>query len=181
MSTTRLVICYLAALVLANLLVFHAGQVALLFTGLVLVPFDFAVRVRLQEAWAGVGLWGRLAGLMVVGGILTVVTVPGSHRIALASVSAFLVGSAAGAIVYAALEAYGRTLARFSSLAVMAIADSLVFPNLAFDAVSQGLIVGQAVMKWAISSAIVYFKLLEEEGPRETKSATTGHCRNARQ
>lgn len=161
MNTTTLVTCYLIVLVLANLLVFHAGQVALLVTAVALVPFDFAVRVRLQELWAGVGLWSRLAALMVVGGILTVLTVPGSEQIALASVSAFLIGSAAGAICYAALESAGPWAARFSSLAVMAMADSIVFPTLAFEEVSQALIVGQALTKWTVSSAVVYFKLLE--------------------
>ena len=164
MSTRALVVVYLAVLVAANIAVYLTGQAALLLTGLVLVPFDFAVRVRLQEAWAGRGLWLRLFALMIGGGILTVVTLPNAHQVALASVTAFACGSILGAVAYAAIARRRVTWARAVSLATMAAVDSIVFPLLAFDQVSIWLMIGQFAMKWAVSWAVVAFGILEGRG-----------------
>lgn len=151
MSTRLLVVSYLIILVCANLAVYVTGQVALLLTGLILVPFDFAIRVRLQEAWTGPGLWGRLLALMVAGGLLTVLALPDAHQVALASVAAFAAGSLLGAWTYAAVLHWRSSWARICSLAAMAAIDSVVFPLLAFESVSGWLMAGQFIMKWTAS------------------------------
>jgi uncharacterized PurR-regulated membrane protein YhhQ (DUF165 family) len=135
-------------LVLANLMVFKTGQAALLLTGLILVPFDFAVRIQLQERWARSGVWIRLILLMVVGGVLTVLILPDARWVAIASVSAFVASSLAGALVYALLAHHEKRLARIASIGSMAALDSIVFPLLAFPEVSTGLMLAQCAMKW---------------------------------
>ena len=149
--TLVLVAAYLVALVLANLLIFQMGQVALLVTGLLLVPFDFAIRVRLQEAWAGPQLWVRLLGLMLAGGVLTILALPDAGQVALASVSAFAGGSIMGALAYTGMSRWWRALARPCALGVMSAVDSMIFPMIAFEQVSVGLMVGQFFMKWLVS------------------------------
>jgi hypothetical protein len=155
MTTPVLIAIYLAVLVAANLVVYTTGQVALLLTGLVLVPLDFSIRVRLQEAWSGPGLWLRLAVLMVAGGGLTILVLPDASQVALASVSAFAAGSLLGAVVYAAALRWRTTVARGCSLGAMAAIDSVVFPMLAFEQVSGWLMVGQFLMKWLASGVFL--------------------------
>ena len=165
MSTTSLVIAYLIVLVIANLIVFNFGQLALVLTSVLLIPFDFAVRVRLQELWQGSGLWIRLLGLMLLGGILTILTVPASRYIATASVTAFFLSSLLGAVAYEAAKSYPvrRLRPRSYSLGVMALVDSVVFPLLAFEEVSAALVVTQFLLKWLISDAIIYSEILESK------------------
>lgn len=160
MSTRELVGLYLLALMIANALVFGVGQVALLATSLALIPFDFAVRVRLQERWQGPRLWLRLFGLMVAGGLLTLAVLPEAGRVAAASVIAFLCSSALGAWVYQDLKPFSAEHARWWSLGAMAVADSFLFPWIAFQSVMWWLVGLQCVTKWIVSWGIIHSRVL---------------------
>lgn len=169
MSMQLLVTLYLIALVMANLLITHYGQLALLVTSVTLIPFDYAVRVRLQELWIGAQLWVRVSFLIGAGSILTVLTVPGSGRVALASVTAFAGGVLVGVWSYTYARLYcSLELTRLISLAWMAAADSVLFSYLAFDDVDGWVLISQVIMKWLVSSAIVLSRVLEHGGSHET-------------
>jgi hypothetical protein len=175
MSTPLLVVSYLVVLVIANLLVTQGGQAVLLVTAVLLIPFDFAVRIRLQERWTGLHLWSRMAALIVVGGILTILTVPGSRTIASASVAAFVASSVVGAVVYA------YTRARMWSVGAMAAIDSILFPLLAFTSVSVTLMVVQCALKWSASLVMLTLPLFAQEAPYATKNETSRHHPDLRQ
>lgn len=156
MRTTGLVFLYLGILMLANILVWLFGQPVLVITASLLVPFDFAIRTVLQERWDDSYLWIRLFSLMVVGGLLTVLVFPAAHHVAMASVTAFIASSLAGAVMYRLIWSRDRQWsARAGSLAVMASMDSIVFPLLAFDHVTILLMIFQASIKWVVSFAVI--------------------------
>ncbi len=158
MTTPVLVALYLVALAVANLTVFALGQPALLLTALVLVPLDFAVRVRLQERWRRqrLLLWVNMTALTVAGGWLAYVIAPDSSRIVYAGVVAFLMSATLGSLVYEAIRQDGSAWdARVGCVGVMACADTALFTYLAFDQISVLMLVGQIVMKWIVAYALL--------------------------
>lgn len=164
MKTWILVGCYLGALLGANLLASRYGQAALPIAAALLIPFDFAVRIRLQQRWRHqvAGLWLRMLALTVCGGVLSYAVDPESQRIALAGTLSFVTSSLLGTFAYEATwhelraakpdPAFEATLA---SLGVMALADSILFPVLAFDDVLVPLVLTQFVVKWVVSGGLV--------------------------
>lgn len=154
---------YLAIIVVANLLVYFFGQPVLVVTAVALVPVDFAIRTRLQERWKDDRMWIRLLLLLMAGGVLTVLTTPNAHRVAIASVSAFSVSSLCGTIIYASLSC-AKPWRRAWSLTGMALADSVVFPWIAFDVVSSSLIMIQAACKAIVSIGVMRMAWLERRG-----------------
>lgn len=166
MTTGVLVACYLGALLGANLLAMQFGQAALPVTAALLIPFDFAVRVRLQQRWRHqvAGLWLRMLALTVCGGLLSYVIDPESQRIALSGTVSFITSSLLGTFTYEVAMKIEPALpprdqafdATMCSLAVMALADSVLFPVLAFDAVVLPLVLTQFVVKWVVSAGLVW-------------------------
>ncbi len=152
-----LVYLYLAIIVVANILVSWFGQPILLLTALVLIPVDFVIRTYLQERWTTDdpwNLWLRLLLLLTAGAFLTVISVAGTGRIAVASLLAFIASSLTGAMVYSFTEGH-QEQRRTYSLISMSIVDSIIFPIVAFSEVSWLLIIAQAAMKSLVSVTII--------------------------
>ncbi len=140
---------YVAAICTANLTVAAFGPAATPVNAFLLIGLDLALRDRLHDLWAGRGLWPRMLAMIVAAGLLSWAVNPAAGRIALASLVAFVVASGVDAAVYHALR--GRPFLQRSngSNAAGALADSLLFPTLAFGSLLPGIIALQFVAKLA--------------------------------
>jgi uncharacterized PurR-regulated membrane protein YhhQ (DUF165 family) len=108
----------------------------------------------LHEAWGAAGdehglttLTRNMAVLIVAGGVLSFLLNRASGRIAAASCLAFAAAGAADTAVYQQLRRRSyRVRANGSNLAA-ALADSLIFPAVAFGSFLPGLVLGQWAAK----------------------------------
>ena len=132
----------------ANLLVARYGQAALPFTAFVLIPFDLVTRDVLHEHWRGRLLWVRMAMLIGTGSVLTAFLSRKSEQVALASFLAFAASGIVNAAVYHLLDRWARLMKMNVSNLFAAIADSVIFPFVAFTSVSVWLCVAQASAKF---------------------------------
>lgn len=139
----------LAAIAAANLAVQRWGYSALPFTAFALVPFEMLARDILHERWRDAGReWVGMLGLILAGGLVTVAINAEAVRIAAASVTAFSVSLSVNAAVFHRLFCQGRVVRMNASNAAAAVLDSLIFPVVAFGAISAPLAAGQAGAKF---------------------------------
>lgn len=149
MKTIACIVSYLMAVVAANALVSKFGQAALPYTAFVLIPFDLFARDVLHEEWKkGSSLWVKMLGLIVAGSLLSYVTSFASARVSLASASAFLISGAVDSFVYWLLDKRPKYVKMNGSNFCSACSDSIIFPLIAFGAISPWLSVGQAASKF---------------------------------
>lgn len=146
-------IFYVAAMLLANLLVSKFGPAISPVLAFFLIGFDLSMRdwlhVRLQ-AW-------QMAGLIVVAGTLTYLLNPAAGMIAVASSVAFTSAALVDWATFASLRGSWMLRANRSNVAGAAV-DSLIFPTLAFGALMPHIVVmqfaakvaGGAVWAWVI-------------------------------
>lgn len=132
MKTWRLVVLYLFAIVTANLIVAWLGPAASPYTAFALIGATLTVKDNLQDRWTRNGLAWRMGSLIAAGSFLSWIVNRNAGRIALASFVAFAVSTAIDVLVYALLARHSKWRRVGWSNAFGAIADSLVFPALAF-------------------------------------------------
>ena len=159
---------YLLAVVAANFAVAAWGQVALVFTAFVLIPFDLVARDVLHEKWKNNRLWLRMAALIMSGSAISFALNYNVWRVAIASFVAFALAGATNAIVYHWLDGHKRSLRMNVSNFLAAIMDSVIFPLVAFSGLSWFLSASQAVLKFAggflwIWLLVWQLKILKEE------------------
>jgi hypothetical protein len=157
-----LVALYLGAIVTANLVVAHYGQVALPFTAFLLIPFDLVTRDVLHERWQGPGLWARMLTLIASGSLLAAALNVDAARVALASFVAFGAANLTNALVFHALVGKTTRWRRMNTSNLLAaIVDSAVFPAIAFAVVDYRLSAAQAGSKFiggiVFSSLFIYW------------------------
>lgn len=140
---------YVAAICIANLTVAAFGPAVTPINAFLLIGLDLALRDRLHDVWAGRGLWPRMLGMIAAAGVLSWVLNPAAGRVALASLVAFVVAGGVDAAVYHALRARPFLQRSNASNAAGALADSLLFPTLAFGALLPGIIALQFAAKLA--------------------------------
>jgi queuosine precursor transporter len=158
-----LVAAYLAAIVLANLLVSRLGPPAAVANAFLLIGLDLSARDRLHEQWRGRFLWPRMFTLIAAGGLLSLL-LGGAGRIALASCLAFIFTGISDAAAYHALRRLPWLQRANGSNLVAAAIDSLCFPLLAFGwPLLWGVVLGQFVAKLA-GGALWSFLLTAQEG-----------------
>lgn len=145
------VISYLAAAAGANLAVGFFGRSALPFTAFFLIPFDMIARDVLFDAWAGRGVFIRMAALVVGGSAIAYLTSESSLRVSLASAGSFLMSGGLAVCIYAWLRQRGFAWWSRANIADVfgAVADSIIFPALAFGIFETGLSTQQAAIKIA--------------------------------
>jgi hypothetical protein len=163
LATPALVGAYLAAIVLANLLLALVGPAVAPANALVLVALDLVARDRLHAAWAGRGLWPRMLGLIAAGGLLSfalswLTPAPPDvvARIAGWSCAAFVLAGAADAAIFQRLRGEGWLARSNASNAGAAVVDSLMFglgvglpwPVIALQALAK--VAGGAAWAWAL-------------------------------
>lgn len=149
-KTAALVVAFLAALATANLVVAHYGQIALVFTAWVLIPFDMVTRDLLHERWRGHALLVRMGLLIAAGALLAVALNLDAWRVAIASCLAFAMAMGINAVVFEALVENSSRYVRMNLSNLFAsITDSVIFPVVAFGIIDVSLSAAQAGSKFA--------------------------------
>lgn len=171
----RLVLLYLAAIVLANLLISYYGPAVSVFNAFLLIGLDLSTRDRLHELWQGRLLWPRMLLLIGAGGLVSLL-LGGSGRIALASCAAFVLASLADALVFRALI-HKPWLCRANGSNLLAAAiDSLCFPLIAFGwPLLWDIVLGQLVAKIAGGALWAWLIARRRYEPRIVAAHTEKH------
>lgn len=141
------VLTYIGAIVGANLAVAFFGLWMSPINSLVLIGLDLSLRDALHDRWRGQFLWARMALLIATAGAISYLLNPAAGRIAAASTLAFCASGLVDAVAYHALR-YRPWMHRANgSNAAGAIADSLLFPALAFGAFMPWVVALQCLAK----------------------------------
>lgn len=106
-----LVMAYLAAIAVANLLISRYGSTATVLNAFLFIGLDLSSRDRLHERWQDRAFWPKMLLLIGAGGLLSL-PLGGSGQVALASAIAFAVAGIADTLVYRALGNSPLVLAR---------------------------------------------------------------------
>lgn len=142
---------YVAAMLLANLLVSKFGPAISPVLAFFLIGFDLSMRdwlhIRLR-AWQMIGLIG-------VAGALTYALNPSAGMVAVASAVAFTSAALADWATFARLRGSWLFRANGSNVAGAAV-DSLIFPTLAFGALIPHIVAMQFVAKVAGGAVWAY-------------------------
>lgn len=142
-----LVISWLAAFVLANLLVKWIGATGLWFSSFFLIPFDFVCRCYFHETWKGVHLLIRLLILTLVAGIITFAINQDALNVALASFCGFTFAQVGAGIFYQKNKEKSFLFKVNISDSIGIIFDSFVFQLVAFNQIDIYITSGQIVIK----------------------------------
>jgi uncharacterized PurR-regulated membrane protein YhhQ (DUF165 family) len=140
----KLILAYVAALVVANLVVAAYGPTVMPFLAFALIGLDLALRNWLQLR---LSRW-QMAALILLASAISFILNPASHDIAVASALAFGAAALVEWGTFAAVRgswAYRSTAAALAGAAV----DSFVFPTLAFGAIFPAVVVAQFAAKAA--------------------------------
>lgn len=140
-----LVSAYVAAMTVANLLVWWLGPWFSPVNSFVLIGLDLVLRDVMQER---LNRW-QMAGVIIIGGVLTWVLNPGAAHIAIASATAFTVAAVADWAAYSLLHGKAWLVRSNGSNVVGAAVDSVIFPTIAFGALMPAVIAAQFAAKVA--------------------------------
>jgi hypothetical protein len=160
-STVFLVVVYLAAIVVANLLIVAFGPSVAIPNAFLFIGLDLVARDSLHEAWEGKALAVRMGVLILAGSLLSYLLNKDAGPIALASFVAFLLAASADALAYHALKDRPWMQRSNGSNLVGAGVDSLVFPTLAFGVLMPAIVIGQFLAK--VAGGFIWSWLLRKE------------------
>ena len=149
-KTKYIIGAYLLAIVVANLSVAHFGQVALIFTGLLLIPFDFVARDLLHDRWKNEKLYDKIGMLILAGAVITVMLNRDATAVAFASVIALVAGTTLNTYLYQKFYHLLRVTRMTFSNAVVSVVDSTLFPIIAFGFIDWRISAGQIVLKLSV-------------------------------
>lgn len=138
---------YLVAVMAANMTITYLGPGASVATAFLCIGASLTSRDGLHELWNGRGLGWKMASLIGFGSLLSWLLNRNAGQIALASFVSFVASGTLDTIIYAALYKRGRMLKVNGSNIVGAIADSVLFPTLAFGMFMPLIVLGQFVAK----------------------------------
>lgn len=96
---------YIAALVIANLLVAWLGPWFSLVNAFVLIGLDLSLRDKIHDLWDGDNLALKMGGLIATASIISYAINPATGMIAFASLAAFSLSMVADAVAYQYLKA----------------------------------------------------------------------------
>ena len=143
-----LIFLYLAAIVVANLSVANYGQVALIVSSWVLIPFDLVTRDILHDRWHKNDVALRMAVLILSGSAISYLLNRDALDIALASFIAFFIAGTIDTLVYWLAYNKGRMTRMNLSNSASAITDSAVFTVVAFGVFNPQLVALQSISKF---------------------------------
>lgn len=143
------VLIYVSAIVVANLTVAHFGPWFSPINAFLLIGLDLSLRDHLHDRWAGRSLWPRMLGLIAAAGVISYLLNPAAGQIAIASVLAFCAAAAVDSSVYHAARRWSFMRRANASNAAGALADSLIFPTIAFGALMPHIVGMQFAAKVA--------------------------------
>lgn len=141
------VIMYLLAAVLANLSSAYFGAYASILNAFLFIGLDLTARDKLHDAWQGRYLWVKMFLLIAVGSGISYLLNRNAGMIAIASLAAFGVAGLVDAIVYQNLHDKKWMVRVNGSNIFSAMADSLVFPTIAFGGFLPLIVLGQFAAK----------------------------------
>lgn len=170
MRNQLLVVLYLAAIVIANLIIATFGPGASIVTAFVFIALDLTCRDALHEAWHRRGLWWKMALLIATGSLLSWFLNRAAGNIAFASFAAFAAAGCVDALVYSLLRERAWFVKVNGSNVVSAAVDSLVFPTLAFGGLIWPIILGQFAAKTV--GGMIWSFILQQGQQREGEKVT---------
>lgn len=131
MKQYQLILMYLVAIVVANLLVARFGASVTILNAFLFIGLDLTTRDYLHEQWHK-HLWRNMLILIASGSILSAVLNWQATPIAIASFVAFLASGIVDTVIYQVLGDRTRLVRVNGSNVLSAATDSVVFPALAF-------------------------------------------------
>lgn len=143
------VLMYLTAAVLANLSSAFFGAYASILNAFLFIGLDLTARDKLHDVWQGRYLWLKMFLLIAAGSVISYLLNRNAGMIAVASLAAFGVAGVVDAIVYQYLHDKKWMVKVNGSNIFSALADSLVFPTIAFGGFLPLIVLGQFTAKVA--------------------------------
>ena len=140
-------IIYIAALVVANLLVAWLGPWFSPINAFVLIGLDLSLRDKLHEHWQNNRLLLKMGGLIVVASGVSYLLNPAAGSIALASLVAFAFAMTADTITYHFLRKKSWMIRSNGSNVAGAAVDSITFPTIAFGGLMPEIVALQFIAK----------------------------------
>ena len=138
---------YIAALVLANLLVAWLGPWFSPINAFVLIGLDLSLRDKLHEQWQNDRLILKMGGLIIVANVVSYLLNPTAGTIALASFVAFALSMIADSIAYHFLRHKSWVIRSNGSNIAGAAVDSIAFPTIAFGGLMLEIVALQFIAK----------------------------------
>ena len=140
-------IIYIAALVVANLLVAWLGPWFSPINAFVLIGLDLSLRDKLHEQWQNDRLILKMGGLIIVASVVSYLLNPTAGTIALASFVAFALSMIADSIAYHFLRHKSWVIRSNGSNIAGAAVDSIAFPTIAFGGLMLEIVALQFIAK----------------------------------
>lgn len=138
-------IVYILSLIAANLLVSYFGPWFSIINAFVLIGLDLTLRDKIHELWQG--KWLPMGGLIATASIVSYLLNPASGMIAFASFMAFLVAMLIDTVVYQYLKDKPWAIKSNGSNVAGSLADSVIFPTIAFNALMPEIVLMQFLAK----------------------------------
>ena len=138
-------IIYILSLIAANLLVSYFGPWFSIINAFVLIGLDLTFRDKIHELWQG--KWLPMGGLIATASIISYFLNPASGMIAFASFMAFLVAMLVDTVVYQYLKDKPWAIKSNGSNVAGSMADSVIFPTIAFNALMPEIVLMQFLAK----------------------------------
>lgn len=138
---------YIAALVVANLLVALFGPWFSAINAFVLIGLDLSLRDKLHEQWQNDKLILKMGALISVASIVSYLLNPAAGIIALASFVAFALSMIADSIGYHFLREKSWIIRSNGSNIAGAAVDSIAFPTIAFGGLMPEIVALQFIAK----------------------------------
>jgi hypothetical protein len=151
---------YIAALVIANLLVAWLGPWFSLINAFVLIGLDLSLRDKIHDLWDGDNLALKMGGLIATASIISYAINPATGMIAFASLAAFSLSMVADAVAYQYLKGKEWIVRTNGSNIAGSAVDSIVFPTIAFGGLMIEIVLLQFVAK--VTGGFVWSFLLKK-------------------
>lgn len=123
---------FVAAVVVANLMLLWLGPWFSPFNAFFLIGLDLSLRDKIHEMWEGSQLWIRMFIMISTGSVISILFNIDALMIGIASAVAFLLSGVADALVYHRLLKHPFLIKSNASNSVGALVDSIAFPLIAF-------------------------------------------------
>lgn len=145
-----MIFMYLATIVVANLVVTHFGPQFLPLTAFILIPFDMVTRDYLHVRWKGQNEFylNKMLMLVAAGSTISLLINWESKSVSVASFFALFIAGLIDTIVFELMGKKPFMVRVNFSNAASALADSFIFPLVAFSLVDPRLIFKQATAKF---------------------------------
>lgn len=137
-----IVMGYIAGITLANLAIVWFGPWATPINSFILIAFTFIARDALHELWRGSTMFPiRMLAMIVSAGVISYLINPDAGRIAIASAAAFIISESIDWSAYIALDKQPWLIRSNGSNVAGVLADSILFPLLAFGNIEPILVI----------------------------------------